>query len=157
MKAKLTTPLLALALAAFAVAGCGGDDNGDKGSTGAANNAPSKNTETTTATTNTEAQGGAPAGGKGEKIKVDADLSALKFDKSSLDAKAGSVTLVMDNPSSLPHAIAVEGNGVDKDGKTVMKGGTSTVTVDLKPGSYDFYCPVDGHRQAGMEGKLTVK
>jgi len=63
----------------------------------------------------------------------------------------------MANPSSLPHAVSVEGNGVDKDGNTVQKGGTSTVTATLKPGTYDFYCPVDGHRQAGMEGKLTVK
>ena len=62
----------------------------------------------------------------------------------------------MDNPSSLPHAIAVEGNGVDKDGQTVQKGGKSTITVDLKPGKYTFYCPVDGHRAAGMEGTLTV-
>ena len=151
MKTKLTVPLLALALAAFAVAGCGGDDNGDNGSTGAANNAPSKSTETTTATTE------APSSGKAEELKVDADPSALKFDKSSLSAKAGTVTLTMDNPSSLPHAIAVEGNGVDKDGETVMKGGKSTVTVDLKAGDYEFYCPVDGHKQAGMEGKLTVK
>jgi uncharacterized cupredoxin-like copper-binding protein len=62
----------------------------------------------------------------------------------------------MTNPSGLPHAIAVEGNGVDKDGQTVMKGGTSTITVTLKPGTYTFYCPVDGHRAAGMQGKLTV-
>jgi uncharacterized cupredoxin-like copper-binding protein len=63
----------------------------------------------------------------------------------------------MDNPSSLPHAVAIEGNGVDEDGNTVQKGGTSTVSADLKPGKYEFYCPVDGHKQAGMVGDLTVK
>ena len=63
----------------------------------------------------------------------------------------------MSNPASIPHAIAVEGNGVDKDGKPVGQGGTSTVTVDLKPGKYEFYCPVDSHKQAGMKGTLTVK
>lgn len=62
----------------------------------------------------------------------------------------------MANPSGIPHAIAVEGNGVDKDGKTVTQGGNSTVTVDLKPGKYTFYCPVDGHKAAGMQGTLTV-
>ena len=63
----------------------------------------------------------------------------------------------MDNPSDVPHAVAVEGNGVDKDGQTVTKGGKSTVTVDLKPGKYEFYCPVDGHKAAGMKGTLTVQ
>ena len=67
------------------------------------------------------------------------------------------VTITMDNPSPIPHAIAVEGNGVDKDGQTVTKGGKSTITVTLKPGKYTFYCPVDGHRAAGMKGTLTVQ
>ena len=58
--------------------------------------------------------------------------------------------------SSTPHAVAVEGNGVDKDGQTVTNGKTS-LTVDLKPGKYTFYCPVPGHRQAGMQGTLTVQ
>ena len=64
----------------------------------------------------------------------------------------------MDNPSSsgVPHAIALEGNGVDQDGETADPGGTSTVTVTLKPGTYSFYCPVPGHEAAGMKGTLTV-
>ena len=59
-----------------------------------------------------------------------------------LSAKAGKVTLVMKNPSSsgLEHGIAVEGHGVDNDGKIVGLGGTSTVTVKLKKGKYEFYC-----------------
>jgi uncharacterized cupredoxin-like copper-binding protein len=56
----------------------------------------------------------------------------------------------------LTHAIAVEGHGVDKDGRTVQKGGTSKVTVTLKKGTYEFYCPVDDHKDAGMEGRLVV-
>ena len=62
----------------------------------------------------------------------------------------------MDNPSGVPHAVAIEGNGVDTDGKTVSNGGTSTVSADLKPGTYTFYCPVPGHKAAGMKGTLTV-
>ena len=62
----------------------------------------------------------------------------------------------MSNPSSFPHGIAVEGKGVDKDGKVVNQNGTSTVTVKLKPGTYTFYCPVPGHRAAGMQGTLVV-
>ena len=62
----------------------------------------------------------------------------------------------MANPSSLPHAIAVKGDGATRTGKTVNKGGTSRVTVTLKKGTYTFYCPVDGHTAAGMKGKLIV-
>jgi len=97
------------------------------------------------------------ASGGGEQIALAAPSDgSLKFDKTTLDAKAGTVTIKFDNPSGTPHAVAVEGNGVDKDGKTVTKGKDS-LTVDLKPGTYEFYCPVDGHRQAGMKGTLTVK
>ena len=60
----------------------------------------------------------------------------------------------MDNPSPVPHGVAVEGNGVDKDGQTVNKGGKSTVTVPLKKGTYTFYCPVDGP-QAGRAWKAS--
>ena len=132
---------LIAAVAMLALAGCGG---GDKEST------------STPAATATDTPASSSGGGA-QTIKLSADPTALKFDKSTLSAKAGKVTLSMANPSGLPHAVAIEGDGVDVDGKTVQKGGTSTATADLKAGTYDFYCPVDGHRAAGMEGKLTVK
>jgi uncharacterized cupredoxin-like copper-binding protein len=93
-------------------------------------------------------------------VTLEADASgALAFDQTTLTAKAGKVTVDMRNPatSGVPHGIAVEGGGVDQDGKTVAPGGTSTVTVTLKPGTYTFYCPVPGHKQAGMKGTLTVR
>jgi uncharacterized cupredoxin-like copper-binding protein len=61
------------------------------------------------------------------------------------------------NKSSVPHDIAIQGNGVNQIGKVVSNGGTSTVSSALKPGKYTFYCSVPGHRQAGMVGTLTVK
>jgi plastocyanin len=100
---------------------------------------------------------GPSAGAAGQTIRLKASSTALKFNKSRLSARAGRVTLVMSNPSGISHAIAVEGKGVDKDGRTVGKGGTSRVSVRLKKGTYEFYCPVDGHKAAGMEGKLIVK
>jgi plastocyanin len=133
---------------AIPVAGCGGDDddNGGGGGSGAA--------------TTTESSGGGASsggGGGGETLKIAADPGgALKFDKSSLTAKAGKVTIVMDNPSSLPHAVEIEGNGVEVAGDTVEKDGVSKASAELKAGKYEFYCPVDGHKQAGMEGTLTV-
>ena len=56
-----------------------------------------------------------------------------------------------------PHDIAIEGNGVNEKGEIVTNGGTSEFTADLKPGEYTFFCSVPGHREGGMEGKLTVK
>jgi plastocyanin len=139
---------ICMLFAVLALAGCGSDN--EKSSSSA--------TETPTATaTPTPTATEAASGGGGENLTIAADASALKFDKTSLDAKAGKVTITMDNPSDIPHAVAIEGNGVDVDGKTVQKGGKSIASADLKPGSYEFYCPVDGHKAAGMEGKLTVK
>jgi plastocyanin len=105
-----------------------------------------------------ERAGPKPAGGgAGETLQLAADPSGqLKFDKTSLQAKTGKVTIDMKNPSPVQHDVSVEGGGVDEHGKKVTKGGTSTVSVDLKPGSYTFYCSVDAHRQGGMKGTLKV-
>jgi len=118
----------------------------------------SKKTSSTTAPATTPpATATAPAAGA-SKVALAADPSgALKFDKSKAAATSGNVTLTMANPSSVSHGIAIQGSGVSKTGGVVGQGGTSTVTVNLKPGTYTFYCPVPGHRQAGMQGTLTVK
>jgi uncharacterized cupredoxin-like copper-binding protein len=134
-------PVAAL-IAATALAGCGG---GGKAST-----TPTPAKTATVTSTPASAVGGST-------LSLAADASALKFDKSALTAKAGKVTIVMKNPSALQHNVAIEGNGVDVAGKVVGQGGTSTASATLKPGRYTFYCAVDGHRQAGMEGTLTVK
>jgi plastocyanin len=142
--------IICMLFATLAVAGCGSSN--DKSSSSS-----SDSTATPTPTPTATATQAASSGGGGENLKLSADPSALKFDKTKLTAKAGKVTLTMDNPSGIPHAVAIEGNGVDVDGKTVQKGGVSTASADLKPGSYEFYCPVDGHKAAGMKGTLTVK
>ena len=147
---KAFAAVAALVLSLTGAAGCGGgSDNNDNSSS---------TTETTTSTTPAATTTTPSGGGGASNLKVDADPSgALKFTKSSLDAKAGKVTIKMDNPSPVPHAIGIKGNGVDLDGSTVNKGGVSTVSGNLKAGKYEFYCPVDGHEQAGMKGTLTVK
>jgi mono/diheme cytochrome c family protein len=99
-----------------------------------------------------------PATEKNGAIQIDADPNGqLKFLASSASGSAGKVTLRMDNKSSVPHDIAVRGNGVSSVGKVVSNGGTSTVSETLKPGTYTFYCSVDGHEAAGMKGTLTIK
>ena len=95
----------------------------------------------------------------GQKLTLKADgEGGLYFQPRALKGKSGAVTLVMDNPSSSgkQHGIAIEGNGVDKDGQIVAPGSTSKVTVTLKPGRYEFYCPVAAHKAAGMKGTLVV-
>ena len=81
----------------------------------------------------------------------------LAFDKKTLVARAGKVTITLTNASPIPHDIAIKGNGIDVKGATVSGGGRSTVTAVLKPGTYTFYCSVPGHAEAGMRGTLTVK
>ena len=105
--------------------------------------------------------GSSNAGG-GETLKLTAHeggATPYGFSPKSLSAKAGEVTIDLALPGNLkaPHAIAVDGNGVDEHGETVQAGGTSTISADLEPGTYTFYCPVGDHRDEGMEGKLTVK
>jgi plastocyanin len=101
----------------------------------------------------------APPGGAVTTLLLSADPSGqLRFDKSSLQAKGGPVRITMNNPAPVQHNVSLEGpGGVKKDGPTVNKGGSSQVTANLKPGSYTYFCSVPGHRQAGMQGTLTVK
>jgi plastocyanin len=96
------------------------------------------------------------AAGRETTLENPADPRELRFSKSTLEAPAGTVTLVMENPSALEHNIAVRGEGLDEKGEVVGQGEESTVTVELEPGEYEFYCSVPGHEPAGMKGTLTV-
>ena len=129
----------AVALAAVWAAGCGGSGNGQASST-------PKPTATATAA--------AASSGGGSTVTIAADpTGALKFDKTKLTAKAGKITIDFDNPSAVPHAFEVAG----KTTPTITKAKAPPLTVTLKPGSYEFVCPVDGHAAAGMKGTLTVR
>lgn len=94
--------------------------------------------------------------GGGQTIDIPISSSGFSFTKTSVTAKAGTVTLKAMNPQSVAHDISIKGNGVDVRGNQVSNGGTSTVTANLKAGTYEFYCSVPGHEQAGMKGTLTV-
>jgi len=158
MYARTHRPLAGAAIvlaSALALAACGSSNSSSDSSTAANTGGPYGSASTKAATTTAAA----PAAGGASTVKLSADPNgALAFNTKTLTATAGKVTLDMTNPGSsgLPHAIAVEGNGVDKDGATAQPGGSSKVTVTLKPGTYQFYCPIPGHKAAGMEGTLTV-
>jgi plastocyanin len=101
--------------------------------------------------------GSKAAGGGATTLRLSADPGGdLKFDKSSLEAKAGKVTIAFDNPATVPHAVEVEGKGVEEETETITDG-SAKLTVDLEAGTYKFYCPVGNHEQAGMVGELTVR
>jgi plastocyanin len=135
MRSRRTLLLGALVAA---LAGCGGDDDGGSAQTTQA--------ETTT--------GG---GGAAQTLQIEADPSgALRFSEDSLEANAGEVTIVMTNPSSVPHNVALEGGSVDEKGEIVGKGEQSQVSATVEPGTYEFYCSVPGHEAAGMVTEITV-
>ncbi|HEX8856723.1 MAG TPA: plastocyanin/azurin family copper-binding protein [Thermoleophilaceae bacterium] len=95
---------------------------------------------------------------KSGKLTIPADPSgALAFEFGKATAKPGKVTFEMPNQSPVGHDIAIKGDGASGKGPVVNKGGTSTFSTTLKPGTYEFYCSVPGHEQAGMKGTLTVK
>jgi plastocyanin len=131
------------ALAVLGLAACGGGDNNETTSAAAA-------PATTTA----------PAGGGGGST-VDISTPSggtLAFDQKDVSAKAGNVTIDFDNKQALQHDVKVEdSSGKELGGTDLVSSGTATATVDLTAGTYTFFCSVPGHREAGMEGTLTVK
>jgi plastocyanin len=95
---------------------------------------------------------------KNGTLDIPADPSgATLYQFGSAEAPPGQLTINSLNESSTPHDIALEGNGVNEKGEVVQDGGTSTLQATVDTGEYTFYCSVPGHREGGMEGKLTVK
>jgi plastocyanin len=106
----------------------------------------------------TPEQSAAPAKAS-EKLDVTSPASGeLKFDPPDLSTKAGTLEIDYDNPSPVPHSIALaDPSGTILDESEIGASQTFSITADVKPGTYLYYCTVPGHREAGMEGKLTVK
>ncbi|HEX3325325.1 MAG TPA: plastocyanin/azurin family copper-binding protein [Solirubrobacterales bacterium] len=152
---KKVAALLALALASVALVACGSS---------------SDNSSTTTATSgggSESTSGGAAGGGKeeggggggGSTVKFEADPNGeLAYTTTTATAKAGTVTVDFNNPQELTHDVAIEDSSGKEVGATeLIAGGSDSTTVNLKPGTYHYFCTVPGHREAGMEGTLTVK
>lgn len=81
----------------------------------------------------------------------------LRFTTKNLSARAGKITINFKNMSPLMHNMTIAQGTRVLAATPTFEGGTKTLTLNLKPGTYVFYCSVPGHRQAGMEGKLTVQ
>jgi plastocyanin len=105
-------------------------------------------------------QGSSKSGGGSQAsttLPLAADPSALAFDQTELSAKAGKVTIDFNNPSPIPHNVVIEQNGKELAGFEPIAEGEEEVSAELKAGTYTFFCAVPGHREAGMEGTLTVE
>ncbi len=89
-------------------------------------------------------------------VKVSALASGLKYNKSVLRAHPGKVKIVFTNLSMLQHNVRIESGEKELGGTKKIFKGKTMATVTLKKGTYNFYCSVPGHEDAGMKGKLIV-
>jgi plastocyanin len=91
-------------------------------------------------------------------LQLAADPEALLFDTDELAAKAGELVIEFTNPSAIPHNVVIEGESGDLGGTPQITNDSATLDIPaIEPGEYTFYCSVLGHREAGMEGTLTVE
>jgi plastocyanin len=103
------------------------------------------------------AGGGEPAVAENGVLEIEA-TAQLAYVTTEATAKPGPLEIKSPNPSGTPHNIALEGPGVSgEEGPVVQNGGSSDIEVTVRKGEYTFYCSVPGHREGGMEGKLTVE
>ena len=163
---KKLIALFALLLAAVALVACGGGSSSTSGETGAAGAAQEaeetgenlgEEVEEKAEEVEKEAEGG--SAGSASALDIEADPSGnLAFTSDSATAKAGKDTLNFTNESPVPHDVKIENEAGEEIGGTeVISEGSDSAEVELKPGTYTFFCSIPGHRQAGMEGTLTVK
>lgn len=158
--------LFAMLLAALALVACGGGSsstNEETGAAGAAKEAEEtveeagEEGEEMAEEAKKEAEGG--SAGSGSSVDIEANPEGqLAFEEKSATAKAGNVTINFTNSSPVPHDVKIESSSGEEIGGTeVVSEGSESAEVKLKPGTYTFFCSIPGHRQAGMEGTLTVK
>lgn len=110
--------------------------------------------------TSTEATTAAPTTTTSVSTKLVSEVpvseTEFKIALPSKTVQAGSYSFEVKNDGKIDHDFVVKGNGVDEKTTTIAAGDSATLMVDLKPGSYDVYCSIPGHKQAGMDAKLTV-
>lgn len=96
----------------------------------------------------------APAQAAGVWVVEGADLT---FDQAPTTLPANKVTIELQNMAGLAHDVTFEGVRGDKPVVETSGKGSDTGTVELQPGTYTYYCSVPGHREAGMEGTVSVQ
>jgi uncharacterized cupredoxin-like copper-binding protein len=108
-------------------------------------------------TSGSSAKAGTATGAAASALKLAADPGGqLSFSSKQLSAKAGKVTITLTNAAQLEHNVTIAQGSTVLGATPTFTGGSRSLTLTLKPGTYTFYCSVPGHRQAGMEGTLSV-
>ena len=157
---KKLIALFALALASVALVACGGSNSTTTTSTSTGSGGETNSGAAAgggAAAEGAEKSGGSEGGGAVVDFEADPN-GQLAYTTTEASAKAGKVTIDFKNPQSLTHDVAIESSSGEQVGKTSLIADEATsTTVNLKPGTYTYYCTVPGHREAGMEGTLTVK
>jgi plastocyanin len=150
---KKLAALFVLILAAFALVACGGGSDTTSDTTA---EKPTTQEESGGNGGEKEAEGGTAGAAT---LDFEADPSgSLAYTTDKATAKAGKVTVNFTNSSPVPHDVAIEDEAGETIAETeVLAEGSDSATAELEPGEYKFFCTVPGHRQAGMEGTLTVK
>jgi uncharacterized cupredoxin-like copper-binding protein len=103
--------------------------------------------------------GKAPSGAKEtvvKTIRVKETEFALKPAEITLE-KPGTYAFEAVNSGETVHALEVEGQGIEEETEEIQPGQGAELKVKLEAGTYELYCPVDGHKEEGMEGKVIVK
>lgn len=151
---KKFAALFALALAALALVACGSSSSSSSSEETSSGGGAAKEE---TSEESKEAEGG--SAGSASAVDIEADPSGnLAFTSDTATAKAGKATIDFTNESPVPHDVKIENEAGEEIGGTeVISEGSDSAEVELKPGTYTYFCSIPGHRQAGMEGTLTVK
>ena len=102
----------------------------------------------------------APSGAKNEAVVKTIQVKETEFKLQPAEVtldKPGTYVFKAVNSGDTVHALEVEGEGIEEETEEIEPGQSAELKVKLKAGTYEIYCPVDGHAEEGMEGKLTVK
>jgi plastocyanin len=102
----------------------------------------------------------APSGAKNEAVVKTIQVKETEFKLQPAEVtldKPGTYVFKAVNSGDTVHALEVEGEGIEEETEEIEPGQSAELKVKLKAGTYELYCPVDGHAEEGMEGKLTVK
>lgn len=154
---KSAAVLVALVIASLGLVACGGSGDSDSSAEATITEQSQSGGGTTEAESGAEAEGG--SAGSASSVQFEAvSGSDLAFKEKSATAKAGEVTIDFTNPQAIPHNVYIEdAAGEDVAETETISEGSASTKAELEPGTYTFFCDIPGHREAGMEGTLTVK